>query len=90
MDTASLNELKSTPRRGHTQSPETAQLIEVIETLERGKAKAVVVEAGRTAAKVRAKLMYAAKAADVKLQVAVKDDRVLFARRVTRGRPRKA
>lgn len=87
---ATLNQLKSASRRGRTRSPETAQLIEAIDSLERGKAKAIVIEPGQTAAKVRAKLMYAANAAGVKLQVAVKDDRVMFARRVTRGRPRKA
>ncbi len=85
---ADLNELKSASRRGRTRSPETLQLIEAIESLERGKAKAIVVEAGETATKLRARLMYAAKATGTKLQVAVKDDRVLFARLPSRGRPK--
>ena len=87
---AELSDLKSASRRGRTQSPETLQLIEAIESLERGKAKAIVVESGQTAAKVRARLVYAAKAVDVKLQVAVKDDRVMFARQPTRGRPKRS
>ena len=85
---AELNELKSAGRRGRTRSSETLQLIEAIDSLERGKAKAIVVEAGQTAAKVRAKLMHAAKANNVKLDVAVKDDRVIFARKPQRGRPK--
>ncbi len=85
---AELIELKSAERRGRTRSPETLQLIEAIESLERGKAKAIVIESGQTAAKVRARLMYAAKATGTKLQVAVNGDRVLFARQPTRRRPR--
>ena len=85
-----LTELKSAGRRGRTRSPETLQLIKAIESLKTGEAKAIVVESGQTAAKVRAKLMYVAKAIDVKLQVAIKDDRVMFARQARRGRPRKS
>lgn len=85
---AELRDLKSASRRGRARSPETVQLIEAIESLERGKAKAIVVEPGQTATKVRARLMYAAKATGTKLQVAVKDDRVMFARQPVRGRPR--
>ncbi len=44
-----------------------------------------MVEAGQTPEKVRARLMYAAKACDVKLQVAIQGDRVLFALRDGRG-----
>ena len=83
-----LTDLKSASRRGRTRSPETLELIEAIDSLESGKAKAVVVEAGQSATKIRARLMYAAKATGTKLQVAVKGDRVMFARRVTRGRPK--
>ncbi len=85
---ADLNELKSALRRGRTRSPETLQLIEAIESLEPGKAKAIVVEPGQTATRVRARLMYTAKAADTKLQVAIKGDRVMFALN-RRGRPRR-
>ena len=85
---ATLAELKSAGRRGRTRSPETLELIETIESLKTGEAKAVVVEKGESAAKVRAKLMYVAKSINVKLQVAIKDDRVMFARQPRRGRPR--
>ena len=87
---AELSDLKSASRRGRTRSPETLQLIEAIESLERDKAKAIVVESGQTVAKVRARLVYAAKTVDVKLQIAVKDDRVMFARQPTRGRPKRS
>ena len=76
---ADLAALKSAARRGRVRSPETQQLVEAVESLEPGKAKAVVVEGGETAAMVRARLMYVAKAVGVKLDVAVKEDRVLFA-----------
>lgn len=85
---ATLDELKSAGRRGRTRSPETLELIEAIENLKTGEAKAIVVEPGETAAKVRARLMYVAKSIDVKLQVAVKGDRVMFARQPRRGRPK--
>lgn len=85
---ATLAELKAAGRRGRTRSPETIELVEAIESLKTGEAKAIVVESGQTAAKVRAKLMYAAKVTDAKLQVAIKDDRVMFARQPRRGRPR--
>ena len=85
---AELSDLKSASRRGRTRSPDTLQLIEAIDSLETGKAKAIVVEPGQTAAKVRTRLMYAAKATGTRLQVAVKDDRVMFARQPARGRPK--
>lgn len=83
---ADLAALKSAARRERTRSPETLQLIEAIEGLQSGQAKAVTVEAGQTPEKVRAKIMYAAKACDVKLQVAVQGDRVMFALRNGRRR----
>ena len=85
---ADLAALKSAARRGRARSPETQQLVEAIESLEPGKAKAVVVEGGETAAKVRARLMYVAKAVGVKLDMAVKEDRVLFA--LKNGRRRRS
>ncbi len=85
---ADLAALKSAARRGRTRSPETQQLVEAIESLEPGKAKAVVVEGGETAAMVRARLMYVAKAVGVKLDMAVKEDRVLFA--LKNGRRRRS
>jgi ribosomal protein L30E len=76
---ADLAALKSAARRGRTRSPETLALIQAIESLQPGRAKAVIVEAGQTPQKARTRLMYAAKTCDVKLQVAIQGDRVLFA-----------
>ena len=73
-------------RGGRRRSDETIQLIEAIQSLKSGTAKAIVPEAGQDPAKVRAKLMYAAKIAGVRLRVVVTDDRVLFSRGP--GRPR--
>ena len=73
-------------RGGRRRSPETVQLIEAIQSLESGKAKAVAPDPGQDLAKARAKLMYAAKLAGVRLRVVVADDRVLFTRGP--GRPR--
>ncbi len=80
---------KSAARRGRTRSPETLRLIQAIEGLQPGQAKAVLVEAGETPQKVRARLMYAAKAVARKLQVAISGDRVLFALRNGLGRKRR-
>jgi hypothetical protein len=62
-------------------------MIEAIDDLGPGKAKAVIVEPGQDPAKVRARLMYAAKIVGRRLRVVVEDDRILFARGP--GRPRK-
>ncbi len=89
---ADLNTLKRAAKRGRVRSPETQQLIEAIDGLIPGQAKAVVVDAGQTPEKVRARVMYAAKAAGRKLQAAMQGDRVLFALREEKrrpGRPRK-
>ena len=85
---AELNELKSAIRRGRSRSPEVLQLIEAIQSLEPGQAKAIVVEPDETAAQIRVRLMYAAIAADIKLQIANEGDRVMFALN-WRGRPRR-
>ena len=73
-------------RGGRRRSAETVQLIEAIQSLGSGKAKAIAPDRGQDLAKVRAKLMYAAKLAGVRLRVVVTDDRVLFTRGP--GRPR--
>ncbi len=90
---AEFGTLKSAARRGRARSAETVQLIEAIESLQPGQAKAVMVESDATPEKVRARIMYAAKAADRKLQIAVSGDRVMFAlkngRRLRSG-PRRA
>ncbi len=75
-------------RGGRSRSAETVQLIEAIQSLGSGKAKAVALERGQDLAKVRAKLMYAAKLAGIRLRVVVEDDRVLFTREPGRLRSR--
>ena len=85
---ADINALKRTRARGRVRSPETRQLVEAIDGLGSGKAKAIILEEGQDAAKVRARLMYAAKIAGKRLRVVLEEDRVLFARGP--GRPRKA
>ena len=87
-----LNTLKTAQRRGRVRSPETQELIEAIDSLVPGAAKAVVVESGQTPQKVRARVMYAGKAAGKKLQAAISGNKVLFALKEERrrpGRPRK-
>ncbi len=84
---ANVADIHRARRRGRSRSPETAQLIESIETLQSGRAKAIVAGAGETTAKLRARLMYAAKVSGIRLQVGVDGNRVLFAR--APGRPRK-
>ena len=73
-------------RGGRSRSAETVQLIEAIQSLGSGTAKAIVPDRGQDLAKVRAKLMYAAKLAGVRLRVVVTEDQVLFTRGP--GRPR--
>ncbi len=75
-------------RGGRSRSAETVQLIEAIQSLESGKARAIVPEPGQDLSKARAKLMYAAKLAGVRLRVVVADDRVLFTRGPGRLRSR--
>ena len=84
---ADINALKRTRARGRVRSQETRQMIEAIDDLGPGKAKAVIVEPGQDPAKVRARLMYAAKIVGRRLRVVVENDRILFARGP--GRPRK-
>ncbi len=81
--------LKSAARRVRIRSPETLQLVEAIESLQPGQTKAIIVEAGQTPEKVRARLMYAAKTCEAKLQVATRGDRVLFALRNGRRQRRR-
>ena len=73
-------------RGSRRRSPETVQLIEAIQSLESGTAKAIVPDPGQDLAKARAKLMYAAKIAGVRLRVVVTEDQVLFT--MGPGRPR--
>ena len=84
---ADIKDLKKSRTRGRVRSPETIALIEAIDSLSTGKAKAIELAAGQDPAKVRARLAYAAKIAGKKLKIVVENDRVLFARGP--GRPRK-
>ena len=89
---ADLATLKIAAKRGRVRSPETQQLIEAIDKLQPGEARAVVLDGEQSPEKVRARIMYAAKASGKKLQAAVKEDRVLFALKEEKrrpGRPRK-
>ena len=82
-----ITQLRRAYRHGRVRSPDTVQLTEAIESLGPNQAKAIIVEPGQDPAKVRAKLMYAAKIVERGLRVVVEQDRVLFARGP--GRPRK-
>jgi len=72
-------EMIAASKRGRARSAETQQLINVIKNLGRKSAKAVIIESGVTAAKIRLRLTYAAKLAGKRLKIAVRDDRVMFA-----------
>ena len=81
-----ISELKSVARRGRARSEETTQLVEAIDGLKSGAAKGIVIANLAEAKKVRARLLYAARIAGKRLQIAEKDSRVLFA---VAGRARK-
>lgn len=90
---ADIRFLEQAARRGRVRSEETQKLIDSIEQLTPGKAKAVVVSRGLEPEKVRARVSYAAKLAGKALQIAIDDNRVLFAlkeQKRRRGRPRKS
>ena len=59
IENADLTTLKTAQRRGRLRSPETQALVEAIDSLVPGAAKAVVVEGGQTPQRVRARVMYA-------------------------------
>ena len=82
--------LKNATRRGRTRSPETQQLVDVIDALTAGAAKAIVLEGGQTGQKMRSRLNYAARIAGKRLQIVIQDDRVLFALSSRRVRRRKS
>jgi hypothetical protein len=87
---ADFARLKKATRAGRVRSELTLQLIKAINELGPGKAKALVAERGETAARLRTRLGYAARAAGVKLRVAVEDNRVLFSLRRGVGPANKA
>ena len=76
---ADIGALRKLLRPGRARSPETLQLINAIESLKPGQAKALVLERGDTLPAMRSKLGYAARAAGVKLQTASDGSRLIFA-----------
>jgi hypothetical protein len=83
-----IREMRRAVRRGRSRSPETVALMKAIEELTPGQAKAIVIEAGQTGEKVRARLNYAAKIVERRLQIVVEEKQVLFAPRQVRRRRR--
>ena len=75
---ASISELKAAPRGRRQRSPETQKLVEAILSLKTGQAKAVMPEGDETVRKLRARVSYAARAADRKLRVVADENRVMF------------
>lgn len=89
---ADISALQKAAKRGRVRSEETQQLIDAIDGLAPGRAKAIVLSRADKPERVRARISYAAKLISKKLQVAVTGDRVMFAlkeERRRRGRPRK-
>jgi hypothetical protein len=74
-----MKEMESASKRGRARSADTQNLIDVINNLNRKTGKAVIIEKGATAAKIRSRLNYAAKLAGKRLKIVIRDDRVMFA-----------
>jgi ribosomal protein L30E len=74
-----IEEMDRSANRGRTRSPETKQLVETISSLKSGDAKAVIVSEPDTPKQVRTRLLYAARIAGKRLQIAEKGNQVLFA-----------
>lgn len=74
-----LSEMDAASRKGRVRSDETQKLVNVISDLDRKTAKAVIIDKGVTATKIRSRLTYAAKLAGRRLKIAVREDRVMFA-----------
>ena len=83
-----IRALRNTSRRGRARSPETKRLIEAVEGLAPGKAKAILLDPGETIPKIHSRLAYAARIAGRKLRVATDGKRVVFALRAD-GQPRR-
>ena len=84
-----IRELRQAVRRGRSRSPETVALMQAIAALQPGQAKAIVIEAGQAGEKIRARLNYAAKIVDKRLQIVIEEKQVLFAPRQVRRRRRR-
>ncbi len=76
---ADIGALRKLTRPGRARSAETLKLINAIESLKPGQAKALVLEAGDTIPALRSKLGYAARAAGVKLRTASDGSKLIFA-----------
>ena len=76
---ADIETLRKLLRSGRARSPETLKLINAIESLKPGQAKALVLEPGDSIPALRSKLGNAARAAGVKLQTASDGSRLIFA-----------
>ena len=74
-----IRQLDSVTRRGRARSPEMTQLIDTIGTLKANEAKAVIISEPETPKTVRSRLLYAARIAGKRLQIAEQDDRIVFA-----------
>ena len=86
---ADIATLNNAAKRGRVRSPETQQLVDAIDSMTQGTAKAILLEPGQTGQKIRSRLAYAARIAGKRLQIVVQEERVLFAlstRRVRRRR----
>ena len=74
-----IRDLSRATRRVRERSEVTEQLVEVISNLKSSDARAIILDAGDTARKLRSRLSYAARIAGKRLQIGITDDRVLFA-----------
>ena len=89
---ADIATLDNAAKRGRVRSPETQQLVDTIDSMTQGTAKAILLEPGQTGQKIRSRLAYAARIAGKRLQIVIQEDRVLFAlsRRLARRRRKQA
>ena len=76
---ADIRDLSRASRRVRARSEVTEQLVEVISRLKSSDAKAIILDSGDTARKLRSRLSYAARIADKRLQIGIAEDRVIFA-----------
>ena len=75
---ADYSQLKLVKRAGRARSKDTLDLIKAIEELGPGKAKALIIERGDSAARLRAKVSNAAKIVGVKVRVFIAENKVIF------------
>ena len=74
-----IRDLSKATRRVRARSEVTEQLVDVISNLKSNQAKAIKIDAGETAKKLRSRLSYAARIAGKRLQIGITEDSVLFA-----------